>query len=344
MRIDEIIKRFGLASHGVTAQENLDIQSVAAIDKAGPGQITFFSSPEFAHFLPNLKASALLVRDVNPLFQGIQLVHKDPQFVFAKLGMDFYQPDHGPRGINPNAFVDPSAQLGRDITIHAGVHVEARAAIGDGCILYPGVYVGRDTTIGARTVLHPNVVIYNACIIGDDCLIHAGSIIGADGFGFSVSGGEICKIPQVGIVRIGNNVELGALCTVDRAANDETVIHDNCKFDDRVHIAHNCEIGANSMFSAQVGIAGSTKIGKWNLIGGQSGVADHLTTVDGVRMGARTAVLSNIAKRDTYAGYPAIPVSEWKRQVVYLKRLKDYDQTIKSLEKRLADLEERLSE
>jgi UDP-3-O-[3-hydroxymyristoyl] glucosamine N-acyltransferase len=342
MKIAEIISRFNLTAHIPEGKSiEAEIHSVAAIDKVKAGQISFFSSAEFAHHLPASQATALVVREVQPGFSGVQLVHKDPQFIFAKLALDFYKPDHGPLGIHEKAYVDPGANIGKDVRIHPGAHIEDRAVIGDRVVIYPGVFVGKGVKIGADSVLHPNVVVYNDCIIGLRALIHAGTVIGADGFGFAVSGGEVCKIPQVGIVRIGNDVEIGALCTIDRAANTETIIHDFCKFDDRVHIAHNCEIGANSMFSAQVGIAGSTTVGKWTVIGGQSGIADHLKVGDGMRIASKTAVLQNLTERGTYAGIPAIPLNEWKRQVVYIKRLKDYDQAIKRLEKRLNELEQR---
>lgn len=340
MLITEIIKRYGLPVHAPGIDlDKVEIHSVAAIEKAGPGNIGFFTAMEYAPLLAQSPASALIVREPVDTFKGVQLIHKDPQFIFAKLAMEFYKVDHGPLGIHPEALIDPSARLGKDVTIHRRAHIEAGAVIGDGVVIYPGVYVGKNCQIGHGTVIHPNVVLYFGTIIGERCLLHAGSVIGADGFGFSVSGGEICKIPQVGIVRIGNNVEIGALCTIDRAANTETVIQDNCKFDDRVHIGHNCEIGANSMFSAQVGIAGSTTIGKWTLIGGQSGVADHLKLPDGLRVGAKTAVITPLKEAGTYVGHPAIPMNEWKRNLVYIRRLKEYDQTMKKLEKRLAELE-----
>lgn len=340
MRLSEIIKRYNLMVHAPAGKDlEAEIRSVAAIDKAAAGQISFYSSQEFAPFLQTSLATALLVREVAPDFGGIQLIHKDPQFIFAKLALEFYKPDHGPLGIHELAYVDPGARIGKDVRIHPGVHIEDRAVIEDRVVLYPGVYVGKGAKIGVDSVLHPKVVVYNDCIVGERALIHAGTVIGADGFGFAVSGGEVCKIPQVGIVRIGNDVEMGALCTIDRAANGETVIGDFCKFDDRVHVAHNCSIGPNSMFSAQVGIAGSTTVGKWTVIGGQSGIADHLKIGDGMRIASKTAVLTNLTERGTYAGSPAIPLMEWKRQIVYLKRLKDYDQAIKSLEKRLKELE-----
>lgn len=343
MRVSEIVKRFHLSVHAPAGKDlESEIHSLAAIDKVAEGQLSFYSSVEFAPFLKASKATALLVREVAPDFSGIQLIHKDPPFIFAKLALEFYTPDHGPIGIHELAYVDPGALIGKDVRIHPGVHVESHAVIGDRVVLYPGVFIGKGAKIGVDSVLHPKVVVYNDCIVGDRALIHAGTVIGADGFGFAVSGGEVCKIPQVGIVRIGHDVEMGALCTIDRAAHGETIIGNFCKFDDRVHVAHNCSIGDNSMFSAQVGIAGSTTVGKWTVIGGQSGIADHLKIGDGMRIASKTAVLTNLSERGTYAGSPAIPLMEWKRQVVYLKRLKDYDQSIKNLEKRLKELEQKL--
>ena len=271
MLISEIAKAFSLDvianGHDINA---VDIRSVAAIDKAGEGQISFFTNNDYAHLLGGLKASALLVKEHQPNFPGVQLVHKDPQFIFAKIALQFYHVDHGPVGVQAGAFVHETAKLGKDVRIHPGARIDADVELGDRVVIYPGAVIGKGVKIGADTVVYANAVIYYAGIIGERCIIHAGSVIGADGFGFAVSGGEICKIPQTGRVRIGNNVEVGALCTIDRAASGETVIGDNCKFDDRVHIGHNCEIGENTMLSASVGIAGSTKVGRWNLMGGQA--------------------------------------------------------------------------
>lgn len=344
MRIVDLAKQYGLSVHYSGADlEKREFQSLAAIDKAKEGDLSFYSNPSFQKYLVSSKASALLVREVNPDFKGPQLVHKDPQFIYAKVLLSLQKLDHGPEGVHPGAFVHQNAQIGERVRVHAGAHVEAGARIGDDVVLYPGVYVGPNASVGSGSVLYPNVVIYRDCVVGERCLLHAGCVIGADGFGFAVSGGEICKIPQIGIVRIGNNVELGAHCTIDRAADSETIIGNNCKFDDHVHVGHNCKIGDNTMFSAQVGIAGSTTVGKWVLMGGQSGIADHKTVVDMVRVGAKTAVVTDLPEKGTYVGFPAIPQKEWLRQTVYLKRLRESDQTIKDLEKRLAALESRLS-
>lgn len=343
MKISRIIERFQLAafhSPGVDL-DKVEIKSVAAIDHAGEGDISFFTAMEYAPLLAKSKASAIIVREPVKYFNGIQLIHKDPKFIFAKLAVEFYRVDHGEIGIHPSAYVDPTARIGDGVTIHPRAHIESGVVIGDGVVIYPGVYVGKNCQIGENTVLHSNVVLYFGCIVGEDCLIHAGTIIGADGFGFTVSNGEICKIPQTGIVRIGNNVELGALCTIDRAAGHETVIEDNCKFDDRVHIGHNCVVGANTMISAQVGVAGTTTIGEWCLIGGQAGIADHLKLPAKTQLAARTAVITNLPSAGVYAGYPAVPLGEWKRGLVYVKRVKDLSEQIKALENRIAEMEAR---
>jgi UDP-3-O-[3-hydroxymyristoyl] glucosamine N-acyltransferase len=340
MRILEIIQKYGLDAYAPGLDlESIEIHSVASIEKAGPGQLGFFTAMEYAPLLSRSKASALIVREPVSTFAGVQLVHKDPQFIFAKLALEFHKVDHGPLGVHPEAYVDPLAKVDEDVRIHRGAYIDAGCEIARGVVIYPGVVMGKNCKIGQGTVLHPNVVIYSGTVIGHSCLIHAGCVIGADGFGFTVSESEICKIPQSGVVRIGNHVELGALCTVDRAASDETVIEDHCKFDDHVHIAHNCTIGRNTMFSAQVGIAGSTTIGEWTLIGGQSGVADHLKLPPKVRVGSKSGVITQLKEPGTYAGFPAIPVNEWKRNLVYVRRIKAMDDTIKALEKRLAALE-----
>jgi UDP-3-O-[3-hydroxymyristoyl] glucosamine N-acyltransferase len=343
MRLVDLAKDFGLSIHYEGKDlDVLEFQGLASLERAQPGDLTFFSNPSFQKYLKESRASALLVKQAVADFKGPQLIHKDPQFIYAKVLASLQKADHGPEGVHPAAFVHPTAQLGQRVRIHAGAHVEAEAKIGDDCVLYPGVYVGTRAQIGQGSLLYPNVVIYHDCVLGDFCLLHAGSVVGADGFGFAVSGGQIAKIPQVGIVRIGNHVELGAHCTIDRAAETETLIGNHCKFDDHVHIGHNCKIGDNTMLSAQVGIAGSTTIGKWVLMGGQSGVADHRTVADGIWIGAKTAVITDLTERGTYVGFPAIPQKEWLRQSVYLRRLKDNEKTIKDLQQRLLDLEKRM--
>lgn len=341
MRLVEIAQYLGtpIVFDGSKDLESIEISEVKGLTQAKEGSLSFLGSPAFMQFLETTAASALITREHYPTFKGPQLIHKDPHFAHAKAAWLFYKPDHGPKGISPQAVVDPSAELGQDVTIHPFVTVGPRARIGDRVVLYPGVSIGADVEIGEDSVLRPHAVVYEGCIIGKRCLLHAAAVVGADGFGFAVSAGEICKIPQVGIVRIGDDVELGVACTIDRATHGETRIGSHCKFDNHVQIGHNVEIGSSCMFSAQVGIAGSTKVGQWVLMGGQSGIADHMHVADKVRIGAKTAVVTPLTEPGTYVGFPAVPQQEWGRQVAHLKRLRDYERRLRALEKKLAALD-----
>jgi UDP-3-O-[3-hydroxymyristoyl] glucosamine N-acyltransferase len=321
--------------------ETIEIHEAVGLLQARPGSLSFLSNPAYASRLSELIASALIIREATPHFAGPQLLHPDPHFAYAKAALLFYKPDHGPLGVSPHAHVDATAQIGVDVRIHPGVVIGPRAVVGDRVVLYPGVYLGAGVSVGNDCVLHPHVVVYADCLIGARCLIHAGTVIGADGFGFAVSRGEICKIPQLGRVRIEDDVEMGANCTtVDRAANGETVIRRSVKFDNQVHIAHGVEIGENTMFSAQTGIAGSTKVGKWVLMGGQSGIADHLEVPDGTKVGGKSGLIHSPEAADTYVGFPAAKQSEWRRGLINIKRVSDYEKRLRALEKRLDALGE----
>ncbi len=340
MRISELATYLKAAV--VYAGDDLDqieVKGVAAIAHAKPGDLTFLGSMAYIAHLATTQASVLIAREAQSSFKGPQLIHKDPHFAYAKTSLLFHKVDHGPRSIHPTAIIEDGVSLGVDVTIGAYCYISRGSVIGDRVVLYPHVYVGADVTIGADTVIHPHSVIYFGSIIGQRCLFHAACVIGADGFGFAVSSGEICKIPQVGIVRIEDDVECGAQFTIDRAAFGETLVRKGCKFDDKVHIGHNVEVGENCMFSAYSGVAGSTKVGSWVLMGGHSGISDHLHIVDGARIGAKTGVIESIDKVGTYVGFPAEPANDWKRSVVYLRHLKEHLRKIRNFEQRISALE-----
>lgn len=337
MRISELAAY--LKAEVVNGNDQVDIHGVAAIKTAQAGELTFLGSSAFQEFVATTKASALIAREFQQDFAGPQILFKDPHFAYAKIALLLHKVDHGPKGIHPTAIIEDGVTLGADVTIGAYAYISRGTTIGDRCVIYPHVFVGYDVSIGADTVIHAQSVIYYGSRIGARCLLHAACVIGADGFGFAVSGGEICKIPQNGIVRIGDDVECGAQVTIDRAANGETVIGNSCKFDDKVHIGHNCDIGNNCMFSAFGGVAGSSKVGDWVLMGGHSGIADHLHVASGTRIGAKTGVIENIDKSGTYVGFPAEPAGDWKRGVVYMRHMKDHFRKIRSLEERLTQLE-----
>lgn len=343
MRISEIAAylKVEVKNAGVGDPE---IKGVAGIKNAQEGDLTFLGSAAFQQYVAESQATALITKDVQPHFKGPQLLHKDPHFAYAKIALLYNKVDHGPKGVHPTAIIEEGVTLGKDVTIGAYSYVAKGSVIGDGVVLYPHVYIGQDVVIGEDCVLHPQTVVYYGSRIGARCLFHAGCIIGADGFGFAVSGGEICKIPQIGIVRIEDDVECGASVTIDRAASGETLVKRGCKFDDKVHIGHNVEVGQNCMFSAFSGIAGSTKIGDWVLMGGHSGVADHLHVASGSRIGAKTGVIENIDKPGTYVGFPSEPAGDWKRGVVYMRHMKDHFKKIRIMEERLAELERKMQD
>jgi UDP-3-O-[3-hydroxymyristoyl] glucosamine N-acyltransferase len=340
MRISEIAAylKAGLANPEAGDPE---ITGIAGIKTAKAGDLTFLGSTAFLQFVPESQATALITREAQPQFKGPQILHKDPHFAYAKVALLFHKVDHGPKGVHPTAIIEEGVTLGKDVTIGAYSYVSRGSVIGDRVVLYPHVYIGQDVVIGADTVMHPQTVVYYGSRIGQRCLFHAGCVIGADGFGFAVSGGEICKIPQIGIVRIEDDVECGASVTIDRAANGETLVKRGCKFDDKVHIGHNVEVGEHCMFSAYGGVAGSSTIGDWVLMGGHSGVADHLHVVSRTRIGAKTGVIENIEKPGTYVGFPAEPAGDWKRGVVYMRHMKEHFRKIRIMEERLAQLEEK---
>ncbi len=340
MRLLELAEYLGTPVHYAGSNlDTIDIHEAVGMAQAKSGSLTFLGHSAYLPYLPQLKASALIIKEAHADFAGPQLLHDDPHFAYAKAALLFYKPDHGPLGVSPQAFVDASAQLGKDVRIHPGAYVGQRAVLGDRVVLYPGTYIGHDVSIGDDSVLHPNVVVYQSCSIGARCLLHAGTVIGADGFGFAVSKGEICKIPQLGRVCVEDDVEMGANCTIDRAANGETRIRRSVKFDNQVHIAHGVDIGEYTMFSAQTGVAGSTKVGRWVLMGGQGGIADHLQVPDGVKVGAKSGLIHSPEEPGTYIGFPAAKQSEWRRGLMNLKRVGEYEKRLRALEARLAALE-----
>ena len=316
-----------------------EIAAIAPIQSAHPSDITFLTNAEYAKHLSGCRAAAIIVGSEIPDLQMAQIVHKNPYWAFAKVSQLFAVKKTHPDPRQDLAFIDASAQIDASAVIYPFAFVGANARVAAGSVIYPGVYLGADSSVGKDSVIHPNCFIGDRCRVGERVLMHAGTVIGADGFGFAPGDGSIAKIPQTGIVVIEDDVELGGVCTVDRAAFGETVIGKGCKLDSKVHVGHNVKIGKNSMFSALSGIAGSTTIGDWVLMGGHSGVSGHLHVPDRVKIGAMTAVVQKTEAGETYLGFPATPAKEWKRSLVYQKRLPKYEARVKELERKLAALE-----
>ena len=334
--LNDIAEKIGASIHwpgGKAIQVTID--SIAPVQTAAKGQLTFVANAEYTRFVPVTAAAAIILKEARSDCTVPQLIAKNPYVAFARAAQLFAPARIESGVISSAAYVAPSVNCGRSVTIYPHCYVADGVVLGDRVALYPGVYVGPDVVIGDDSVVFPNAVIMERCRIGQRVIIHAGTVIGADGFGFAPGEGTIHKIPQVGIVVIEDDVELGAACTVDRAALGETRIKRGTKLDSKVHIGHNAVIGEHCLFAAHTAVAGSARVGDWVMAGGHSGIAGHLEVGDRVQIGAMTGVIKDAIANETYLGFPAIPASEWRRQQVHLRRLAGYEKRIKELEARL---------
>ena len=325
---------------GVSHLDQLEISGVAPIAKASPKDVTFLASSSFEKHLETTEAGAIIVNAAYSQVKKPQITHKNPALAFALASQIFNPPKKESQTISKDAFIASDAKLGEGVTVYPLAYVGPKAIVGNGAVIYPGTYVGEEAAIGHETIVHANVVVGDRCKVGSRVTIHGGSVIGADGFGFvpgEVNPGkmEIVKIPQVGIVVIEDDVEIGSGSTIDRATHGETRIRRGTKIDSSVHVAHNVEIGQNCFLCGHVGVAGSVKIGNWVVLAGHSGVADHVEICDGVQVGGMGGVTKSITEAGAYMGFPAIPAKEWKRLQAYLHNLPKLDEKIKNLEEKL---------
>jgi UDP-3-O-[3-hydroxymyristoyl] glucosamine N-acyltransferase len=248
-------------------------------------------------------------------------------------------------GVEEPTHIALSAQVADDAYVGAFTYIGERAVVGEGCKLYPQVYTGDDVVIGKNVTLYPGVKVYHGCRIGDNCIVHAGSVIGSDGFGFAPQAdGSYKKIPQIGIVILEDNVELGANTTIDRATMGATIIRRGVKLDNLVQIAHNVEVGENTVMAAQVGVAGSTKIGSQCMFGGQVGIAGHRHVGNRVVIGAQSGIPNDVKDGMEVMGYPAVPKVEFARQTVHIKRLAQLNQTVKALQQQIDELKKQMQD
>lgn len=290
---------------------------VAPLDRAGPDEAAYVERA-----LPEgCAAGVILARAPVPGRTGVAV--SDPKRAFIALLNHLFPERHAP-GVHPGAVVDPSAQLG------------------EGVVVYPGCWIGAGCVIGDQTVVFPNVTIYPGTVVGRRCRIHAGAVLGADGFSYHPTATGPLKVPQVGRLVIGDDVEIGANATVDRAFLGETRLGAMVKLDNLVHIAHNCTVGPGTVAAAQVGVAGSSAIGAGCQLGGQAGVADHATLEDGVLLGARAAAKGRLKGGQAYLGVPAAPIREARRAMVVARKLPELWQGLQKLERTVRRLRERL--
>lgn len=319
----------------VVGDKNGVITTVCKIEEGVQGGLTFLSNPKYTSFIYETKATAAIVnKDFVPEKEvPCTLIKVENAYLaFAKL-LNFYQEaqlQNQKTGISDKACIAASAKVGDNVYIAEFVSVGENVVIGNGVRLYPHTCLGDNVKVGDRTVLNAGVKVYADCIIGNDCIIHAGAVIGADGFGFAPQDGSFLKIPQIGNVVIGNNVEIGANTCIDRATMGSTTIEDNVKIDNLVQIAHNVVIGEGTGMAAQVGVAGSAKVGRHCILAGQAGVAGHITIDDEVVVGAQAGV-SHSLKRGYYLGNPAIPLTEERKLIVYRRKLPELFKDVRSM-------------
>jgi UDP-3-O-[3-hydroxymyristoyl] glucosamine N-acyltransferase len=338
MRLIELAAKLGAE---LTGQGDINILGVAGISTAKPGEITYLSDEKHVKDLASCSASAVIVPKGMHDLKIPSLVVKNPRLAFAQALRLFHERPYVPGGISERAVVGTGVVLGPDPTVHAYAVISDGARIGCRVTLYPGVFIGANSVIGDDVVIHPNVTILESVAIGSRVIIHSGTVIGSDGFGFVTDGGRHHKIPQVGGVIIEDDVEIGAICTVDRATLGNTVIRKGTKLDNMVHIAHNVTIGEHCLFAAQVGIAGSSTLGSYVVMGGQAGAVDHITIGDRVMVGGGSGVTRDMDAGQVVAGFPAIPIRDWLKAQAIFSKLPELKKMINRLSQRIDALEKK---
>ena len=327
----------------VEGDENAEVTTFAKIEEGVPGAISFLANPQYTHYIYETQSSIVLVDDKINLDKPVNatLIRVPNAYeCVAKLLQLYASAKPRKKGISNRAYISESATVGKDCYIAEFASIGDGAVIGDNTMIYPNAVIGDNVKIGNNCIIYPNVTIYEGCKLGNNVTIHAGSVIGADGFGFAPSTDGYDKIPQIGIVVIEDNVEIGANTCVDRSTMGQTTVHKGVKLDNLVQIAHNVEVGENTVMSAQVGIAGSTKVGAWCMFGGQVGIAGHIKIGDKTFLGAQSGVPGNIKGNTTLIGTPPMdPKAYFKSQAIFrrlpemYKQLGEMQKTIEELKK-----------
>lgn len=319
------------------------VNTFAKIEEGRPGAISFLANPKYTHFIYTTDSSVVLVSDDFKAEQPLKctLIRvRDPYATVAQL-MSMVQRMITPSliGVEQPCHVAESVELPDDVYVGAFAYIGKGASIGKGCKIYPNAYIGDNVTLGDGTIVYPHATVYHNCRIGKRCVLHSGSVIGADGFGFAPVDGHYNKIPQIGIVELEDDVEIGANTTVDRATMGRTLVKRGTKLDNLIQVAHNCVIGSDTVMAAQSGIAGSTKIGSHCMVGGQVGFKGHIQVGDRVEIGAQSGISGNVPDGSRVMGSPAVEIGKFARQAATLKHLPDMLVKLRALEARVAELE-----
>ena len=310
------------------------VRGIAAIETAGPGEVTFLANPRYNRYARESRAAAIIAREPVPGAKAAFLLAENPYHAFAGAVEVFHPPERPDPGVSERAYVHPAASLGSGVAVAPFAVVEEGARVGDRSVLFPGVYLGKRSSVGEDSILYPNVAVYHDVRIGSRVILHAGCVVGSDGFGFAPSPKGYRKIPQVGTVEIEDDVEIGANTAIDRATLGVTRIGRGTKLDNLIQVAHNVTIGQDTVIAAQTGISGSAAVGSRAMIGGQVGIAGHLSIDDGILLGAKSGVPDSLTAKESkaWSGIPAMPHGTWLRMVTLLPKLPELFRRVRRLE------------
>ena len=330
----------------IEGDENATVHTFAKIEEGIPGAISFLSNPKYTHYIYDTESSIVLVnkdfvpeKEVKTTLIKVNNAYES----LAKL-MTLYEQSQPKRtGIDPLAYVAPTAKIGKDVYLAPFACVGDNAEIGDGTELHPHATVGRGAKVGKNCILYTNCNVYHDCRVGNNCILHSGCVIGADGFGFAPSPEGYEKIPQIGITILEDNVEVGANTCIDRATMGATIIRKGVKLDNLIQIAHNVEVGSNTVMASQVGIAGSTKVGEWCMFGGQVGLAGHIKIGNKVNLGAQSGVPGSLKDGQALIGTPPIEMKNYFKSSVLFKKLPDMAAELNRLKKEIEELKKQLN-
>jgi len=328
----------------VEGDVNAVINNFAKIEEGVPGAISFLANPQYEHYIYETKSSVVLVNEDFIPSQPVAatLIRVKNAYEAVSRLLQLYESMKPKRtGISSLAFIAETAKVGKDVYIAPFVAIGDDAEVGDGAELHPHATIGARAKVGKNIIMYSNSVVYHDCVVGNNCILHAGCVVGADGFGFAPTAEGYEKIPQIGIVTVEDNVEIGANTCIDRSTMGSTIVRKGVKLDNLVQIAHNVEVGANTVMSAQVGVAGSAKVGEWCMLGGQVGVAGHITLGDKVYAGAQSGLSGGRklkAGNCTVMGYPAIEHQNFARSAAAYKNLPNLVKQVNELQKEIDEL------